>query len=65
MIYADTQILIYTLETHPDYAPLLKPLWQATQNQTLQVVSSELVILETLVIPLRNNDTQLVTDYDR
>lgn len=63
-VYADTQILIYTVENHPDYARLLRPLWFAVQNQSLQVISSELVILETLVVPLRKNDSQLIADYE-
>jgi predicted nucleic acid-binding protein len=64
LVYADTQILIYTIENHPDYAPLLMPLWLAVQAQTFQVISSELVMLETLVVPIRRNDSQLIADYE-
>ena len=28
-VYADTQIFIYSVEKHPLYAPLLRPLWSA------------------------------------
>jgi hypothetical protein len=31
LVYADTQALIYTVEKHPVYFPLLLPLWQAVQ----------------------------------
>jgi hypothetical protein len=31
MVYADAQALIYTVEKHPTYGPLLCPLWQAVQ----------------------------------
>ena len=28
-VYADTHIFIYSVEKHPLYAPLLRPLWSA------------------------------------
>ncbi len=64
-VYVETPTVIYTVETHPRYAPLLRPLWQAAQAQSLQVVSSELTLLETLVHPLRNRDSALQSAYER
>jgi predicted nucleic acid-binding protein len=64
-IYADVQILIYSVEKHPDYAPLLRPLWQAVQNEHLEVVSSELTLMEALIGPLKHGDTALASDYER
>lgn len=29
IIYIDSQILVYTVEFHPKYAPALLPLWTA------------------------------------
>jgi hypothetical protein len=52
VIYADAQIPIYTADVHPIYAPVLKPLWEAVAARTLRVVSSELTLLETLILPL-------------
>jgi predicted nucleic acid-binding protein len=63
LVYADTQITIYTVEKFPDYGPLCLPLWQAAHTGALQIISSELALLETLVMPLRNNDTTLINDY--
>ena len=64
-VYADVQILIYSVEKHPDYAPLLRPLWQAVQSEGLEVVSSELALMEALTGPLKRNDTALASDYEQ
>lgn len=64
-VYADVQILIYSVEKHPDYAPLLRPLWQAVHSEGLEVVSSELALMEALTGPLKHNDTALASDYER
>jgi predicted nucleic acid-binding protein len=64
-VYVDVQILIYSVEKHPDYGPLLRPLWQAVQSGGLEVVSSELALMEALTGPLKLNDTALASDYER
>lgn len=64
-VYVETPAVIYTIEAHPKYAPLLRPLWQAAQARTVQVVTSELTLLETLVHPLRNGDSALQAAYER
>ncbi|MBI3945646.1 MAG: PIN domain-containing protein [Armatimonadetes bacterium] len=58
-VYADANVAIYSVDRHPTYAPVCAPLWRATQGGTVQVVSSELILLETLVGPLRNGDAVL------
>ena len=63
-LYVDTQVLIYSVEHHPVYAPVLRPVWQAAQAGTHEIVTSELSILETLVVPLRRGDGRLVADYE-
>jgi predicted nucleic acid-binding protein len=63
--YIDANPIIYTVETHPVYGPLLQPLWQAALTRTIEVVSSELVLLETLVGPLKSGITQLERDYEQ
>lgn len=57
LVYADTQIVIYTIDRQPVYSPVCDPLWQAAQNGLLTITSSELMLLETLVGPLRSGDT--------
>lgn len=56
-VYADSCIALYTVNVHPTYAPLCAPLWQAAQQGSIQAVSSELTLMETLVGPLRSSDT--------
>jgi predicted nucleic acid-binding protein len=56
-VYVDAQVAIYTVDKHPEYAPVCRPLWNAVRTGSIVAVSSELVILETLVGPLRDGDT--------
>jgi hypothetical protein len=61
-VYADAQIFIYSIEKHPTYAPILRPLWESVARGDLEVVSSELTLLETLVGPLKQGDAALEAD---
>ena len=63
-VYADAQIFIYSVEKHPTYAPVLRPLWEAVARGDLEVVSSELTLLETLIGPLKRADVALEADYE-
>lgn len=65
VVYLETPAFIYTVEPHPLYAPLLRPIWQAVQAQSLQVITSEMALLETLVHPIRNQDSSLQAAYER
>ena len=64
-VYVDAQICIYTVERHVKYAPVLQPLWVAARAGQVTVVTSELSILESLVLPIRSNDSQLIQDFDQ
>lgn len=63
LVYFDANSLIYTVEKHPVYGPLLQPLWQAAKAKTIEVVSSELALLETLVGPIKRGDITLENDF--
>lgn len=63
-VYADTSIFIYTIEEHPDYYDLLQPLWAQFLSRDLKLLSSELTLLETLVVPIRESDTDLIETYE-
>ncbi len=63
-VYADAQIFIYSVEKHPIYAPLLRPLWASVARGDLEVVSSELTLMETLVGPLKTGNSALKLDYE-
>jgi predicted nucleic acid-binding protein len=64
-VYVDTVTVIYAVEQTPTYGVLLNPLWNSLHARTLEVFSSELTLMETLVVPLRNSDTFLVDAYER
>lgn len=64
LVGMDANVVIYSVEKHPRYSPALRDLWLAVSAGQLQVVVSELALLETLVAPYRNNDQQLATDIE-
>src|SRR5262249_29699474 len=55
-IYLDTNCVIYSVEKIAPYDSLLEPAWQAAELGQIDFVSSELVVLETLVKPIRDKD---------
>ncbi|PAX51135.1 type II toxin-antitoxin system VapC family toxin [Brunnivagina elsteri] len=63
-IYIDTSIIIYTIEGNPDYYSLLQALWSKFYAGEILLISSELILLEVLVVPLRNGNNSLVADYE-
>jgi len=64
-VYIDAQIVIYTTNNHPVYEQLCRPLWAAVANGRVQIVSSELTLLETLVMPYQKSDPVLASDRER
>ena len=54
LIYIDAQIPIYCTDNHPTYKALCAPIWQA--SGVVLVVSSELTLMETLVVPMREGN---------
>jgi predicted nucleic acid-binding protein len=64
-VYLDANPIIYSVEKHPVFGPLLQPLWQAAQAKTIEVVSSDLVLMESLVGPLKSGDTVLEKVYEQ
>ncbi len=65
LVYVDTQIVIYSVEKHPNYWPFLHPLWAASQAGNIEIMSSELILLETLVGPLKSGDLPLAASYEQ
>jgi predicted nucleic acid-binding protein len=63
-IYLDTPSVIYTVEHHPIYEPILDSVWDAAEHGTVEVVTSELTLLEALVLPQRHRNQALVTAYE-
>lgn len=61
----DTAPLIYFMERHPDYLPVLWPFFQAVHLGAIRVVTSTLTLSEVLVHPLRQGDQALARQYTR
>ena len=55
-IYLDAAAFIYSVERIEPYRTLLDTVWQQARSGQFTVVSSELVVLETLVKPLRDGN---------
>lgn len=64
-VYVDTALIIYSVERVPSYELLLQPLWNALDSQSIEVVTSELTLMETLVKPIRDGDTALAQNYEK
>jgi predicted nucleic acid-binding protein len=64
-VYLDTQSVIYIVEQHPTYFPILRPVWAAAQAGTVRIVTSEITILETLIGPYKSGDTVMAANYEQ
>ena len=62
-VYLDTAPLIYSVERHAEYWSKLRELWRLTRAKEIEVVTSELALLETGVQPIRQNNQPLITAY--
>ena len=65
VVYVDTMTLIYTVERFPAYWPLLEPLWQTAQAGAVEIVSSELTLMEVLVGPLKSGNAALERAFEQ
>jgi len=63
-VYIDTVVAIYSVEWNREYFELLRPLWLKFQSEEIELISSELILMETLVLPLRNEDALLINAYE-
>ena len=64
-VYCDASLFIYTLESHPIYSQYLIPFWHSVQQGQIEVMSSELSLLEVMVKPIRVNNLVLKQQYER
>ncbi len=60
----DTVIFIYFIEEHPQYLPLVEPVFAAIDADALEGVTSGLTLLETLVVPYRVGNMPLAERYE-
>jgi predicted nucleic acid-binding protein len=62
-VYLDTSPIIFSVEKHVDYWQMMIPLWQLLKANEIEVFTSELTLLETLVQPIKLNNQTLITAY--
>ena len=63
LIALDTAPLIYLIERHPTYRPVVRPFFEALDHGELRMVTSIVTLLEVLVRPLRRGDFALAQQY--
>ena len=63
-IGVDTAIFIYLIEEHPDYFPLVLPLFRDADRGRRVLVTSSLTLLEVLVVPLRAGNRTIADQYE-
>ena len=63
LIYLDASGLIYSVERIEPYHTLLEPMWQQTQDGNLTIVSSPVLVIEALVKPIRDGNTEIELPY--
>ena len=65
VVALDTAPLIYLIEEHPTYLPLVRPFFEAADREEFRVVTSTLTLTEVLVHPMRRGDHELAEQYRR
>jgi predicted nucleic acid-binding protein len=63
LVYLDASGLIYSVERVEPYRTLLEPMWQEAQDGNLTIVSSPVLVIEALVKPLRDGNTEIEMQY--
>ena len=63
LLYLDANALIYSVERVEPYRTLLEPMWQEAQDGNLTLVSNPILIVEVLVKPLRDGETEIEMQY--
>lgn len=63
LVYLDTSPVIFAVEKIAPFAETLRPLWLAAKEGQLQLIGSELLLVETLVKPVELDDTELETSF--
>ena len=63
-VYLDTAPIIYSVEKHADYWQMLISLWLSLKANEIEVFTSELTLLETLVQPIKQNNQSLISAYE-
>ncbi len=62
-VYFDAMVFIYLVEGFPTLHDALLEIRDSLLHAEAEVVTSELTLCETLVLPFRNNDAGLISKY--
>ena len=62
-IYIDTNMFIYYFENNPTYANKVEGLFEEIIGKNIQLISSELLYLELLVLPKKENNNKIIDLY--
>lgn len=62
-VFLDTAPLIYYIEESPKYSPILNKLFLENSKGEFLFQTSVITLLEVLVLPMRQNEIQLVEQY--
>lgn len=60
----DACVFIYFIERHPEYLPIVRPVFLAISEGRLSAVTASLSLLEVLVLPLRAGLASLTDRYE-
>jgi predicted nucleic acid-binding protein len=60
----DTQVFIYFIEEDKEFLPLVKPLFEAIDHDTILGATSGLTLMEVLVVPYRTGNLSLADRYE-
>ncbi|MCY4575566.1 MAG: type II toxin-antitoxin system VapC family toxin [Chloroflexi bacterium] len=63
LIYIDASTLIYSVERVEPYRELLVPMWEQAEAGNLTIVSSPILVIETLVKPLQDGNSEIADQY--
>jgi predicted nucleic acid-binding protein len=64
-VYLDSSILIYTVELDLKFWKTLEILWRKFSEGDISLISSELIITEVLVKPLKTQNQQSIYNYNK
>ena len=59
LVYVDANAVIYSVERVEPYNDILAPIWEDARAGQFTLASSELLLLETLIRPLRDGNARL------
>lgn len=62
-VHVDSMAIIYFIERHPVYGPVVRPLFELLAGDRLVGVSSTITLLEVMVHPIRQGRSDLALVY--